>query len=759
MSLTPDHLYELLPSIYRIRDAEGKGELRALVEVLAEQGAIVEQDIEQLYENWFIETCDEWLVPYIGDLLGVRHLYDVDRLHSVDAGVVFSRRARVANTLAYRRRKGTITMLEQLARDTTGWNARAVEFFMRLGWNQNMNHVRHQGHRTLDLREMNELELLETPFGTAGHTVDVRRIGSERGRYNIPNIGIFLWRLSSYYIQRVEPRSADSPADGRYTFNRLGTDLNLFNRPQTETEITSLADEINVPGELRRRPLFEELEARRAGQAGGGTGPERWFGDMPPIRVFARSTSTDPMEEIPAEQILICNLEEANPPLPEIWRRPPATREYTPEGGGSPVGMPIRVAVDPVLGRLAFRSDDIPNRVEVSYAYGFSGDVGGGPYSRKASLDEVLRGHDVVWQKGVARDKPSPSSPFFTTLAEAVADWNTWSAANPGGTGVIVIADNATYREELTGANHVTIPEGSTLLIVCADWPMVIPESGIPTWNIGEFEPDERQAHLLGSLSVEGTAGSNSLSPGRLIVDGLLIKGAVRALSGNLGGLRLSHSTIVSTTESLVVAAGNESLEVQLVRSISGPVALTPPVPSLLIEESIVNGDPAAIVAEQTAVEIRKSTVFGETRGLRIDADTSIFTDTVTAKRRQIGCVRFSYIPAGSVVPRRYRCQPELALVERARELGLDSAAGLPVAERQAIRLRLTPLFTSEQFGNPGYAQLSRSAAEELRTGGENGAEMGVFNHLIQPQREANLRASLSDFLRFGLETGVFFVT
>jgi hypothetical protein len=36
---------------------------------------------------------------------------------------------------------------------------------------------------------------------------------------------------------------------------------------------------------------------------------------------------------------------------------------------------------------------------------------------------------------------------------------------------------------------------------------------------------------------------------------------------------------------------------------------------------------------------------------------------------------------------------------------------------------------------------------------------MGAFSHLKQPQREANLRASLEDNLRFGLEAGLFYIT
>ena len=123
-----EELYNLLPAIYRIRDEKGTGALRALVSVLAKQAQIVESDIARLHENWFIETCEEWVVPYLGDLLGVRGLHPI-------TDKTFSLRARVANTLAYRRRKGTAAMLEQLARDSTGWPAHAVEFFELLGTN------------------------------------------------------------------------------------------------------------------------------------------------------------------------------------------------------------------------------------------------------------------------------------------------------------------------------------------------------------------------------------------------------------------------------------------------------------------------------------------------------------------------------------------------------------------------------------------------------------------------------------------------
>ena len=75
-----DRLFELLPVIYRQRDAEQGWPLRALLQVIAEQANIVEADIAQLYENWFIETCQDWVVPYLGDLIGYRLVHEAGEL-------------------------------------------------------------------------------------------------------------------------------------------------------------------------------------------------------------------------------------------------------------------------------------------------------------------------------------------------------------------------------------------------------------------------------------------------------------------------------------------------------------------------------------------------------------------------------------------------------------------------------------------------------------------------------------------------------
>ena len=104
-------LYDLLPDYVRRRDAETGYPLRALLAVIGEQVDAVEADIDRHYANWFIETCADWVVPYIGDLVGYSPVAAAGRANSA----AITPRAEIANTLAFRRRKGTLALLEDLA--------------------------------------------------------------------------------------------------------------------------------------------------------------------------------------------------------------------------------------------------------------------------------------------------------------------------------------------------------------------------------------------------------------------------------------------------------------------------------------------------------------------------------------------------------------------------------------------------------------------------------------------------------------------
>src|SRR5258707_4781122 len=122
-----DKLWNLLPTVYRAEDTDEfdrNGPLREMVNRIGGQAGILRRSIDRLWEDQSIETCDDWVIPYIGDLLAT------NLVASLDAR---GQRIDVAKTIYYRRRKGTVAILEEIATDITGWDARVVEFFRRLG--------------------------------------------------------------------------------------------------------------------------------------------------------------------------------------------------------------------------------------------------------------------------------------------------------------------------------------------------------------------------------------------------------------------------------------------------------------------------------------------------------------------------------------------------------------------------------------------------------------------------------------------------
>jgi len=655
MSLDAEKLYSFLPAIYRIRDAEKGGPLKELISVLAGQIAVIEENLNQLYDDQFIETCSEWVIPYIGDLIGYRALNeDIPKTTA---------RAEVANAIRYRRRKGTASMLEQLARDVTGWNARVVEFFTLLASTQYMKHVRLGNASIASLKDWEQLERLSTPFNTVPHTVDVRRIESRRGYFNIPNIGIFLWRLNAHSLTRSDAFSVDKHC---FLFSPLGNSTPLFTLPQTEDEISHIAEPLNVPAPISRRVLKEYLND--------------YYGK-------GKSIFVEGFED--TSKISVCDLSEWPSSLP-------AGKE---------------IAVDPVLGR--FRTKKPQNKPPVvSFHYTFSADIGGGEYERGSTFKNELLGNGGRLIR-VPDDAPS--------IQEAFDSLN--------GDGVIEITDSRLYEED--PKKDLSVMQRIELRAVNGRRPVIKLKNDF-TINKGEG--------------------------GEIYLNGLCITGGKLVIKGELSGIYINHCTLVPGISLMPngepkhpgtpnIEVSSSRVKIGMESCLSGGIRAGD-YSIVTLSNSIIDSNSEDNIAYDWAgskgtggeLSIENCTIIGKIRTFlfRDISNTICYSNTkqgdgwdapVVSEIRQDGCVRYSYIPQDSVTPQCYQCQ------------------------------QVKPVFSSLKYGVPEYAQLHLSCPEAIRSGADNESEMGAFHDLYQPQRETNLKVRLAEYLRFGLEAGIFYAS
>jgi hypothetical protein len=731
MTASPDRLFDLLPVVYRLRDAataeaNQPGPLQSLLRVIAGQVEVVEDDIGRMYDNWFIETCEDWVVPYIAELIGYRPVSEAGRAGDPrdPDGAARNRRLvprrEVAGTLGFRRRKGTLALLELLAADVAGWPARAVELYRNLLVTQPINHLRLQRGRTVDVRHGATLDLIDGPVDRQAHTVDVRRPTSlrTRGRHNIPSVALFIWRLRPYSVTRTPAYCDEDQGAHCYTFSVLGNDGPLFTRPLAQRDPWTIAGEANLPTPNRRRGLEAERPDYRS-----------WYGPDRSFQIWLGRSH----QPVPPDKIVIADLTN--------WH-------YRPLAG--------TLAVDPVLGRIAFPPRHAPREgVRVSYHYGFSDDLGGGEY------------HRPIREASQARIYRVGEGETYLRIRDALEQWQQDRGNGALPHAVIEIGDSGVYVEQLT----VELRRGEQLQIRAADHRR--PVLRLLDWQTGA--PD--------ALSVRGATGS------RFTLDGLLITGRGIEVHGKLACLALRHTTLVPgwgigcdceprrpaepsltltdfhgkvTIERSIL--GSIQVNANEVRSDPVPVTITDSILDATGPEREAIGAPGCLVAP-VVLTVRRTTVFGKVQVHAIQlGENSIFDGLVTVGRRQLGCLRFCYADPRSRTPRRYHCQPFQA-EEAVEEALRDEAAGLdpPVVPdgaditraRELERERVRPRFNSVRYGTPTYAQLADWCPPEISRGADDESEMGAFHDLFQPQREANLRARLEEFTPAGSDAGV----
>jgi hypothetical protein len=719
-----DRLYELMPVIYRMRDAEQGYPLRALLRVIGEQVNVVEDDIGQLYENWFIETCQDWVVPYIGSLLGYQPGYDAGEPGTSITARAQARnrilvpRREVAKTIRYRRRKGTVRLLEDLALAVAGWPARAVEFYRLLGVTQNINYLHLDRGRTVDMRDGDALANLAGPFDELAHRVDVRRVNSAHfsGRGNIPEVGVFVWRLKSYTVTLTPAYCFEEESPNCYLFSVLGNDTPLFTHPSPAQ--SGVPGELNVPMPIRRR----SFETQEVDEVSGKpiSGVPFYYGVGKSMQIWLGT----PPKPLLAKQIIPADLSD--------WT-------YRP--------LPGQVAVDPQRGRIVFPPGESRKQaVWVSYSYGFSADVGGGEYDRPLSQPIGAAIYRVGAQQEYAR------------INDALTRWQEEKPQHA----VIEIMDSGVYVEPIA----VVLGAKQSLQIRAANRKR--PAIRLLDW----------QASLADALSISGAEDS------WFTLDGVLIFGRGIQVDG-VSGVTIRHSTLVPgwglACDCEPLRRTDPSLElmnapacVTIEHSIVGAIqverdeANRDPL-ALRISDSIVDATSTEGVAlgaagrpcAHTTLTLVRSTVFGQVQTYSIElAEDSILMGAVRTCRRQLGCVRFCYVPAGSRTPRRYECQPDLVVQAVADRYARGEITGQEkdlLLERE--QLRVEPEFNSTRYGTPTYCQLAIVCAPEILRGADDGSELGVFHDLYQPQRAANLRARLDEYAPAGMNAGIIYAS
>ena len=691
-------LWNLLPAVYRTLELpDGAGPLHAIMDRIGGEFGNLRRGIDRLWDNQSIETCDDWAIPYIGDLLATRLVSYLDAR---------AQRLDVAKTIYYRRRSGTLGLLEELAADIAGRDARAVEFFRRLGRTRHQFDpaissvpTYHPGNKHgsavieglagatsgtpaggyADLRNNYAANNSAAAFDEYAHTADLRRGVQSAGWHNISHLGVFIWWLYSFPIRAATPVSngATPPC---FSFDPSG----------------------------RRIPLTARSN-RIADQKISGFGedwisPDEW---SLPVKVRETLWTAYPGELYPASFAV----DLAGGPTP------------TPHPRGD-------VRIHPETGVFSFVDPNDTSAPLVDYHFGFSARIGAGGYDER-----VL----------VAIDEPA--------IAVSVSGGAGLDAALAAiaGTGTVEIADSQTYPG-LAAALTLSIPPAA-------------PASAVVMLRArNQQRPLVRWPGGGGSWIINGQGGSLALQGLWLHGADLVLRGTfdtvrLRLMTLDPGTQGKSGAPFATAIDGMELAPSTlwiegEVQDLVLERSITGPIRARGAgfVERLHASDSIVQSiaaQPAPSVAPSAAptlvavvpaieatsgeVSLARCTVLGPIAVHRLNATECILDEIATVEDTQHGCVRFSAYADGSVLHAPYR--------------------SVKVSPHG-------PLFRSRRFGEPDYARLyrladtaiiARAVGDTILGGAQNESEMGAFKSENIPLRQRGLAAKYEEYAPLGI--------
>jgi hypothetical protein len=732
-----EKLWELIPGIHRYEDdrADPPGVLRALVELVADRAADQRRSIDRLWDDAFIDLCDDWAVPYIADLVATR---------LVSAQSPRARRVDVAKTIYYRRRKGTVRVLEELISDIAGWEGRVVEGFRLLGrTHHNLDPVPTARGRwsgtpqggLADLRDVRAAVATKGPFGEYAMTADVRRPRGLDGRAGIDRVVFHLFRLGAWKLEGVTPYASAAVADRAFTFDPSGRDVPLFvpRRELDDWDSWTPSRPWELPSPMSCRLLAHaEYEIHAAGRA-------KLIADGVPALDVAALEALDGVRfrnearfrQRVTELGVPVLLAAAVWPLvldaaltddsASRWLVPDAV-SIDPSGASVPISrartaaarldvwtgsMPDKdVVIEPERGRFllapAAAAAD-PTLTRVSFHVGAPDAVGAGPWDRA----RVLATPTVV--------VPAAASTGGAILAADLPDG-----------AIVQIPDSATYGPVADPApvtTELTVQAADAArpyLRLTDDWTITgaaneatLRLDGLWLGAAPGGTPATAPALVLAGTFARVTLRTCTLDPGGVTVDGEPLQRVRLIVDGAIDELLVERCVLASIetrggghVERLAVA--DSILDAHFVPPGS------PPPPSL----------PPAVTLPHGTLELRNVTVLGGVSVERLDASEALVTGRVHAVDTLGGCFRFSAAPTGSRLPHAYR------------------AVVLPADPR---------VFVTQVFGQPDYARLAAGVGPELTEGAEDGSEIGAWRSLRDPIKLASLARKVEEYLPFGL--------
>ncbi len=757
MSTPRKPLFERLPEIYRIRDTEQTppGQLEAYLGALDSVFSPVRDDVETLYHNLFIEHCDDWVVPYIGDLLGTSHL----------KGDPWTLRADVARTVRLRRRKGTLGAVESLAHAMSGWAAHAVEMRERLGWNQHLNHQRPDAGGTpplslltsisapvrggtVNLRDPALLSLANGPFDPFAHVVDVKPPGPG---YNLPDLVVFLWRLTAYTIPVCKPMlrgpiqvlAPVGPDDAgfavRFDMHPVGEPMVLFNTwtYRADDDPPNLTDIDAVPGPM---PIARLTQDTPAGNPAAYLQVLLYSVLPPPAGGTVGLTLHLP--DIAAVNGIAWRYRGANLCAWEDGLHPPLRRH--------------EIVVDPERGRVLFglqnlsEAQTVRDDLLLSETYGFSGPTGAHPIPRASAQAQwnvvpiKVNGHtDATPATALQRaldNLPAATGPVIVEIEDSLTheldlqlvagsgdegglkvlrlSGSLWIRAATGQRPVIRLKRPLAFRpDQVTGA------AGQALMATLS-----VRLEGLYITKADTFTGDaliERAA--LNQLAIDGC----TLDPGgALALDGSRLPFiTAMQLTNDYGFTDAGEETAFDQTPALYVKrsiAGKLEIDSEYELSLSDSIVdagsgVGAATPALAI--AAASGDPELEWGPHLTVD--GLTCFGRVRVWSGQGMGGVFVHRLEVHDTLAGCIRFSYFSGnGDRLPQQHGCV-------------FGTSARLA--------------FVREFYGHPAYAQLRRDCDRRVLEQGPNADEMGAFGYLLNTHKWKNIGIRQREFMPAGI--------